>query len=1219
MAETKRTLKDFYHPFYDTIRSFDAKHRTSLVPKGLNKNSRKADFVNFHRFMETKFSLMDATVEAAKKKNSESEFIKNLRQVRNADLADIPKKSPQIQKFKTVLSAMLTRHESTPKHQYVIRMKHDYEFEYKTKDGEASDKVYSNSEFETKTIEAKNETELKLIFEWKYGTEAMSGEASDSYTHCVGATYEILDVSKLNSTARPELKQLMKAGSFILSKEWLKFTKYIADTAFEETNDMCCYHQLSQFINNPPSGRPNKKFIDKGQKTDSAGIFALFQEFANTHTGYSDFNMTSGVSSEMVVHLCKTLGRSCYGYNSDDKCFVKHIDGNKSKNYCPIAFYKVNGHMFILNDKECFKMIAESNKPTVKIVTSLVDNNVAENEDFKLNTQYIQSFDVQNAKQMASKMFIINKSDIFDEFLNYILHYKTQPNAKTKEGRVVYMCFKNDQNERVVISCDSNYGKVTMDDIGYEQIQQECERIGIQYTNQGVGTIVNDLFGKYNDPEKRRYLSDEDKQIVNERCHNLCAECHLQSTSYEYDHIIPLAGGGSNRLENFQILCEHCHLEKTTKEQQDGSYKPVSKIHSSFNNLVLNKVIDTNHFKSHQFIEQVNSATEDIPIFKIDMKRCRKNVLYYSKYQFPVYSVMDYPNNFSGKIQCGYYYVDTFCTFPLRGCGWYCEAMVVYCLQHEIISMNEILFEFIPSTKLQPNHFQGPIDFIVNSFEHPKLQKLAINALIGCWGIQKKFSTYSKFSLAEDEASQWFVDNNVFIKTHRLGDLTLFEGCYENRIAVDDNAYPLYSMVLQLEAIELHRLESLVIRKNGTPLDRNTDAIRYQRAEGEINIEKYYWDGENKQVPKYQNESNQPLRHQSLPSLLRSHYLRGIDEFKVDWKFHNNLSPTQIFELKEGMLINGRAGTGKTFLVKQLIELIKAADCKVECLAPTNKAARLIGGKTLDSVNYQCIVDQKKLVKWAQELHYLIVDEISMVHEKFYRLLTNIKKINPKIIFFICGDFEQLKPVNDDWNGDYENSPVLKDICNNNKLVLTECKRSDDTLFNLCQNVQSIDITRFRPTHQTYLNIAFTHKTRIEVNNMYMELFLNDCHEEPIAIPKDDKNPKTQDLKLVKGMPIICHKTNKKLNILNSERFEITKIDNETITFTNDFKNEPIEVDVKDFHNFFYLAYCITIHASQGDTFTSQYTIYDWERMSKRAKYVAMSRGNNIDNIQIHQ
>ena len=102
-------------------------------------------------------------------------------------------------------------------------------------------------------------------------------------------------------------------------------------------------------------------------------------------------------------------------------------------------------------------------------------------------------------------------------------------------------------------------------------------------------------------------------------------------------------------------------------------------------------------------------------------------------------------------------------------------------------------------------------------------------------------------------------------------------------------------------------------------------------------------------------------------------------------------------------------------------------------------------------------------------------------------------------------------------------------------------------------------------------------------------------------------------------MPIICHKTNKKLNILNSERFEITKIDNETITFTNDFKNEPIEVDVKDFHNFFYLAYCITIHASQGDTFTSQYTIYDWEKMSKRAKYVAMSRGNNIDNIQIHQ
>ena len=94
-------------------------------------------------------------------------------------------------------------------------------------------------------------------------------------------------------------------------------------------------------------------------------------------------------------------------------------------------------------------------------------------------------------------------------------------------------------------------------------------------------------------------------------------------------------------------------------------------------------------------------------------------------------------------------------------------------------------------------------------------------------------------------------------------------------------------------------------------------------------------------------------------------------------------------------------------------------------MAPTNKSARLISGITLDSLNFRSVFNNQSIVRWAKSINYLIVDEISMVHEKFYRLLTNIKKINPKIIFYICGDFAQLKPVNDSWTGNYENSPVL--------------------------------------------------------------------------------------------------------------------------------------------------------------------------------------------------
>lgn len=45
----------------------------------------------------------------------------------------------------------------------------------------------------------------------------------------------------------------------------------------------------------------------------------------------------------------------------------------------------------------------------------------------------------------------------------------------------------------------------------------------------------------------------------------LCAECQcdLDGVRVEYDHILPLALGGTNEIENFQALCAPCHREKT--------------------------------------------------------------------------------------------------------------------------------------------------------------------------------------------------------------------------------------------------------------------------------------------------------------------------------------------------------------------------------------------------------------------------------------------------------------------------------------------------------------------------------------------------------------------------------------------------------------------------------------------------------------------------------
>jgi hypothetical protein len=52
---------------------------------------------------------------------------------------------------------------------------------------------------------------------------------------------------------------------------------------------------------------------------------------------------------------------------------------------------------------------------------------------------------------------------------------------------------------------------------------------------------------------------------------------------------------------------------------------------------------------------------------------------------------------------------------------------------------------------------------------------------------------------------------------------------------------------------------------------------------------------------------------------------------------------------------------------------------------------------------------------------------------------------------------------------------------------------------------------------------------------------------------------------------------------------------------------EMIKTKHEEFKSF-ELAYCITVHCSQGDTIREPYSIYEWQRFNKKLMYVAMSR-----------
>jgi hypothetical protein len=59
----------------------------------------------------------------------------------------------------------------------------------------------------------------------------------------------------------------------------------------------------------------------------------------------------------------------------------------------------------------------------------------------------------------------------------------------------------------------------------------------------------------------REPIPDDVKLFVWQRDGGRCAKCRSQR-NLEYDHIIPIAQGGSNTARNIQLLCEACNRSK---------------------------------------------------------------------------------------------------------------------------------------------------------------------------------------------------------------------------------------------------------------------------------------------------------------------------------------------------------------------------------------------------------------------------------------------------------------------------------------------------------------------------------------------------------------------------------------------------------------------------------------------------------------------------------
>ena len=83
-----------------------------------------------------------------------------------------------------------------------------------------------------------------------------------------------------------------------------------------------------------------------------------------------------------------------------------------------------------------------------------------------------------------------------------------------------------------------------------------------------MGVSVSPCLGIGMGKRKTSYLFRKNrKQLLSEDGAS-CAACGNSKRELQCDHVVPVADGGSDELDNLQLLCVKCHKKKTAKEHE---------------------------------------------------------------------------------------------------------------------------------------------------------------------------------------------------------------------------------------------------------------------------------------------------------------------------------------------------------------------------------------------------------------------------------------------------------------------------------------------------------------------------------------------------------------------------------------------------------------------------------------------------------------------------
>lgn len=1006
------------------------------------------------------------------------------------------------------------------------------------------------------------------------------------------------------------------------------------DYIIEENKGLCVPASIERYYSS------DKRFNNAKKTLNIDNIYNVFLEYddiqKNKNKEYIvSNNVYDGFSMEHVKYFCQKYDIAMYCYDIQNNIVDKIY--SKNRNHKALVFYISGEHFYIISDENIKNNLIRTESVKDNKHTSTL---VRDNEKKGFNN-IIDSPSIDELKTLSNCTVIMDNCNDLRWLLYELLETEgflydkgLRLDCKGNTSHITGFIFNN--NVRVL--SNPNYNPMKQQHVSFKTIQELCNKIGCPFTNQSLCQISASLSSFWFSKCKSNKLINDETKLKLLKKNKYCSinNCLLGNdmSKCHFIHKQLLSEGGENNENNIKIICNDCFLNEYSKNDQNEYIKnnPMS---SSFNSYVREEIINKN--KHWSFIEKIGTQRQGSKLFTIDHTKCRSNILAYSKYDFPVFSIMDSPCEFSGEFNstCGLYYIETNNNFPFRGNGWYYYPLIKQAIRNKIISLNNIKYELIPSNSISNEQFRKFKEWVYMMFDN-NISKRIINILIGYWAITKTNRATTIFTDNFSEMSYFYTKfkesdcTNYITKNEKLQLWELTKSESYDKI---DLYTPLYNFIIDCEIMHMLKLSNIIKKKGGNIIYANTDSITYDIFDSEIDISVYHWDSD-KKIPKYKYEKP---KDDYTRVVQRMGYTIRTEKFVLnDFKYNNIYVDNESDDFSKiaditinsnkGCRIIGHAGTGKSSLIKELKKKLDKLGLSYKCICPTNASARIIDGETIHKFIIKTFSSNNCILGQAKSLDYLFIDEISMISCEFWNAINILKLYNNKLKIILSGDFDQLLVFNSEGhNFNYENSRIIAELSDFNQIELTKCRRSNNDgkeLFNICNNIiskQSYDVTKCVPKTDCDFNIAVSNKKRCEVNEQCMKRYINNNPKlNSIFIANNTTDDNAQDITLMVGMPVICKKNLKSLNIFNNYWLSVTSINDDKITMKVDNTDDVIIIDANTFHNSFRLGFCVTSYSSQGMTINKDYGIYEWRKMNNRHRYVCLSRSSKLKYIHIN-